>query len=35
MTNSVLNFLKRDNIIGFESKYIYITNRKELEKMSK
>lgn len=35
MTSSVLNQFKKEGMINFESKYIYITNRKALEKIAK
>lgn len=35
MTSSVLNHFKKEGIINFESKYIYISNRKELIKIAK
>ena len=35
MTSSVLNSLKKEGLIKFESKYIYIINRKALEKIAK
>ncbi len=35
ITNSVLNQLKKEGLINIESKFIYILNRKELEKIAK
>jgi CRP/FNR family cyclic AMP-dependent transcriptional regulator len=35
MTSSVLNSLKKEGLINIESKYIYIINRKALEKIAR
>ncbi len=35
MTSSVLNHFKKEGFVNFVSKYIYITDRKELEKIAK